>query len=141
MCTSRSEEDLMTTLYAMTIDTEEEWDWNSGWPTSQLSVANVRQLPRFQDLCSRFGVATTYFTDLAVIDDPESRKILLKLAERTGVEIGMHIHPWNTPPFDRIEPIIPRETFLHNLDRTIAREKLDRVHGAFTNLGLSPTSF
>lgn len=131
----------MTTLFAMTVDTEEEWDWEAGWPTGTPSVENVRQLPRFQALCSRHGVATTYFANWAVIDNPESRRTLLDLAGHEGVEIGMHLHPWSTPPFDGRGPVRSRETFLHNLEPGLIRGKLERVYDGFRHLGLTPTSF
>ena len=58
----------MATLFTMTIDTEEEWDWNGGWPTKDLSLQNIQQLPRFQELCERHGVANTYYANQAVFD-------------------------------------------------------------------------
>jgi len=90
----------MTTLFTMTIDTEEEWHWDTGFPTRDLSVTNIGNLPKFQALCSRHGVATTYYANQAVLDDPGARQILLEVARSGHVEVGMHIHPWNTPPFD-----------------------------------------
>jgi hypothetical protein len=125
----------------MTVDTEEEWDWGTGWPTAALSVKNIRQLPRFQSLCMRYGVATTYFTNLAVLEDEESRAIILHLAQQPGVEIGMHIHPWNTPPLDAAVPVTPRSTFIRNLPPELVVAKLTTVYDAFARHGLTPTSF
>jgi hypothetical protein len=129
------------TLFTMTIDTEEEWDWNAGWPVANLSLKNIANLPRFQDLCSRYGVATTYFTDKAVLDQTESRAIMLELARRPRVEIGMHIHPWNTPPIMKHGRVQARETFLHNLPPNLIAAKLNSVYERFSGLGLKPTSF
>ena len=50
-----------STLYTLTVDTEEEWDWDAAFPTSQLSLRNIDQLPRLQEVCSRHGAAVTYF--------------------------------------------------------------------------------
>jgi hypothetical protein len=131
----------MATVYAMTIDTEEEWDWNAGWPVKDLSVKNVRNLPRFQDLFDRHGVAATYFTAQAVFDDAEARAILLDIAKRERVEIGMHIHPWNTPPLADHGPVSVRETYLHNLPDELIDAKLNSVYQRFADYGLRPTSF
>jgi hypothetical protein len=131
----------MPTLFTMTVDTEEEWDWGSGWPTTNLSVTNISRLPRFQELCRRYGVATTYFTDQAVLDNPESRAILLEIAREPRVEIGMHIHPWNTPPLDKNSAVTPRKTFLHNLAAELIQAKLNSVYESFLKNGLRPTSF
>jgi hypothetical protein len=131
----------MPTLYTITVDTEEEWDWAAGWPVTDLAVTNIQRLPRFQELCARYGAATTYFTDQAVFEDAQARSILLKLADQERVEIGMHIHPWNTQPLDRNGPVTPRQTFLHNLPPDAVRAKLNSVYDCFVKAGLRPTSF
>jgi hypothetical protein len=131
----------MTTLYAMTIDTEEEWDWNAGWPTSHPSVRNIGMLPRFQDLCSKFGAATTYFANKAVLDDAEARAILLDLAGREQTEVGMHIHPWNTPPIAGNGAVTVRDSYLHNLAKEVIWAKMESVYATFREHGLQPTSF
>jgi hypothetical protein len=131
----------MTTLYTVTVDTEEEWDWDSGWPTERPRVTNIGELPRFQENCARHGAAVTYFTNLAVMDDTAARSIVLDLAGQTGVEIGMHIHPWNTPPLTHVGRVTPRETFLHNLPERTIEAKLTTVYERFREHGLAPTSF
>src|SRR5262249_50331345 len=128
-------------LFTVTIDTEEEWDWEAGWPTSNLSVTNIRHLPRFQELCDSFGVATTYFTNQAVFDDKQAREVLLGLARHERVEIGMHIHPWNTPPLQGNSPVVARQTFLRNLPSDVILAKLESVYTCFTAHGLRPASF
>jgi hypothetical protein len=131
----------MPTLFTMTVDTEEEWDWSSGWPVTGYSVANIQTLPRFQEICSRHCVAVTYFTNHAVLHDAESRRVMQDLARQAGVEVGMHIHPWNTPPLVNGSPVTARESFLHNLPENLIRAKLEQVYQAFLDSGLRPTSF
>jgi hypothetical protein len=131
----------MTILFTMTIDTEEEWDWDSHWPTANLSLSNIYLLPQFQELCERHGVSTTYFANRAVFDSAPGRDILLALADRPNVEIGMHIHPWNTPPLTNSGHVRSRETYLHNLDNSAIREKLESVYGCFRSAGMAPISF
>jgi hypothetical protein len=134
----------MSTAYAITVDTEEEWDWNAGWPRENLSLKNIARLPHFQEICARYGASVTYFTDHAVLADPASREILLRLAEQPGVEIGMHIHPWNTPPHGpdaKGSPVQARETFLRNLDDDLIISKLSTTYETFREIGLQPTSF
>jgi hypothetical protein len=131
----------MSIPFTMTIDTEEEWDWDRGWPTKDLSLSNIELLPRFQGICDQYGVATTYFADQAVLDNAATREILLALAERPEIEVGMHIHPWNTPPVIQNGPVRARDTFLHNLPVHLIKEKLCSVYERFRSLGLRPTSF
>ena len=125
----------------MTIDTEEAWDWSCDFPIRDPDVGNVRQLPRFQNLCSRYGIATTYFADHAVLANPESRDFVLDIASGEQVEIGLHIHPWNTPPLSGNGKVRARDSFLHNLPDTEVIAKLTTVLAEFERCDLQPTSF
>jgi len=125
----------------VTVDTEEEWDWDAGYPTTNLTLRNIAELPRLQDAFARHGAAVTYFVNYAVLSDSTARRTILDLAHRPSVEIGMHIHPWNTPPLAHRGPVTPRETFLHNLPPDLTRAKLESVYGLFDKHGLRPTSF
>ncbi|HSQ57730.1 MAG TPA: hypothetical protein VLM40_18555, partial [Gemmata sp.] len=129
------------TPFVITVDTEEEWDWSSGYPTGPARTDNIQRLPRFQDVCEQFGAAVTYFVNHAVLAIPESRRVILHLANRPRVEIAMHIHPWNTPPLQPVERVPERESFLHNLPPDLVRAKLDTVYSTFAECGLKPVSF
>jgi hypothetical protein len=131
----------MPTLFAVTVDTEEEWDWSAGFPCGTPSVSNVELLPRFQEICSRRGAAVTYFTNHAVLAAAAARRTLLEVARKEHVEIGMHIHPWNTPPLQNGAVTAPRESFIRNLPDELARQKLETVYSTFVEHGLRPTSF
>ena len=125
----------------MTIDTEEEWDWGGGWPVGSPSVSNVEGLPRFQALCARYGIATTYFANFAVLNDVRTAKTLRELARQPAVEVGLHIHPWNTPPLQATTTVTSRQTFLHNLPPEVQEAKLTTVLEAFQANDLTPRSF
>ena len=127
--------------YTITVDTEEEWDWNSGYPTLSNSVNNIRALPEFQEACDRFNARVTYFVNYTVLADDSAATVVMKLAENPNVEIAMHIHPWNTPPLVQSRTVPVRESFLHNLSRDEAIAKLDSVLNKFLEFGLHPTSF
>ncbi|GIW94953.1 MAG: deacetylase [Pirellulaceae bacterium] len=127
--------------YVITVDTEEEWDWGGPFPVrGGYGVSNIEQLPRFQALCDRYGASVTYFVDYAVLAARSSRRVILDLARHPNVEIGMHIHPWNTPPIQS-DTVPVRDSFLHNLPYEVAREKLERTYQRFREYGLIPTSF
>jgi hypothetical protein len=129
------------TLYTVTVDTEEEWDWDGDYPIQDLGLQNIQHLPELQAVCDRRGAKVTYFVNHAVLAAPESRQVVLELARHPRVEIGMHIHPWNTPPIVGNGKVTPRETFLHNLPPDLARAKLESVYRQFFEHGLRPTSF
>src|SRR5262245_23738982 len=125
----------------MTVDTEEEGDWGGAWPTRDLSVATLQALPRCQELCSRHGVAVTYFINSAVLADADARRTALQLARHERVEIGMHVHPWNTPPLDPGRPVTAAETYIHNLPPELILAKLEHVYQQFEACGIRPTSY
>ena len=125
----------------MTVDTEEEWDWNGPFPVAGAGITNVGHLDRFQSLCERHGMAATYFTNHAVMADPRGSAVIRSLAGRPSAEIGMHIHPWNTPPLEPSGVITPRDTFLHNDTPAMVEAKLETTYAAFLAAGLKPTSF
>jgi hypothetical protein len=129
------------TLYTVTVDTEEEWDWAGQWPQDNLQVTNILELPKFQKLCTNYGVRPTYFTDLAVLQHAESREVVTTLAKAEGVEIGMHIHPWNTPPVAIDTIPTNRSTFLRNLPVAEIGAKLASVYDGLSGAGIRPTSF
>lgn len=129
-------------LYTVTIDTEEEWDWDGDYPTENPALTNIAYLPELQEVCSRRGASVTYFTNYAVLADPASRRVIQGLSHRPNVEIGLHIHPWNTPPLaGKTGRVSPRETFLHNLPPKLACEKLESILALFKDCGLRPSSF
>jgi hypothetical protein len=128
-------------LYTVTVDTEEEWDWDGEYPTENPAVTNIAYLPELQEVCTRNGASVTYFTNYAVLANPTSRRVILDLAKQPGVEIGLHIHPWNTPPLTGSSRVTPRQTFIHNLPPNEIRTKLESVWSQFAECGLRPTSY
>ena len=131
----------MPIRYCVTVDTEEEWDWASGYPTGPTSVRNIAELPLFQAICERTGAAVVYFTNHAVLANAESRAIIQNLSKKPKVEIGLHIHPWNTPPLAPVERVPARQSFLQNLPWDEQKAKLESTLAAFEESGLKPTSY
>jgi hypothetical protein len=127
--------------YCVTVDTEEEWDWNSGYPTGAASLKNISRLSDFHAICEQTATAVVYFTNHAVLSDPASRAIIQHLAQKPNTEIGLHIHPWNTPPLAPTSTVPMRDSYLHNLPWDVQKAKLDSTLQAFRDSGLSPTSY
>jgi len=82
----------------VTIDTEED-DWGSYGATGA-SVENIQQLPELTELWDRFGARPTYFVNYPPMVSPEASEVLQGLAAGGGCEMGVHCHPWNTPPLE-----------------------------------------
>jgi len=131
-------------LLLFTIDVEEDMPgWKIVHPTS---VSNVAALPRLAELCRDFGVKPTYLCTYPVVSSPESAAILRLLLARGDCEIGTHLHPWNTPPFNGVpgRDGDERDHAYYQFELGPARfqAKLETLHRAVSALsGSEPRSF
>src|SRR5436190_17016526 len=83
------------TLFLVSIDTEED-----NWTPTRIGITteNVRQLPKLNEVLQRLGARPTYFVAHSVVTAKRSSGIIADMANSDSVEIGAHLHPWNTPP-------------------------------------------
>lgn len=117
------------------VDTEADDQWSAAGRES-LTLRNVAELPRMQELCDRYGVRPTYLVTYEVAADPDSRTILCDLAKRGRCEIGSHHHPWTTPP------TVEDHLFPLNLTRDRFRDQLDALTKTVTDItGERPISY
>jgi|RhiMetdeSRZDD1v2_1073273.scaffolds.fasta_scaffold34267_8 hypothetical protein len=81
--------------FLITIDTEGDHIWDH---PERITTENARFLPRFQRLCEEHGFKPTYLVNYEMAIDPRFQELgRAALREKTG-EIGLHVHPWNSPP-------------------------------------------
>lgn len=125
----------------VTIDTEEAWDWSGPYPTCDFSVEHISRLGEFQSVCDQYGIRPTYFTNHAVMADSMASKVMAELANHEGVEVGMHVHPWATPPYPIGHAVMSRDTYLHNAATDDIRARLQAVYLALGKAGIRATSF
>ena len=124
----------------ITIDTEED-NWNR-YSAKDNPVTNIERIPALQSLFDEYGVRPTYLVAYPVAVDPVSIQILSKIQKQDKCEIGMHCHPWNTPPFVHEDPVPKQYTMLCNLEESQVQDKLSQLHCAIQqNFGLTPVSF
>ena len=124
----------------ITIDTEED-NWKS-YSATDNPVSNIESIPTLQKLFDKFGVRPTYLLTYPVATNPRSVEILKRILEEGKCEIGMHCHPWNTPPFDEKANITARDTMLCNLPENLVNEKMSVLHETISkSFGIVPTSF
>lgn len=122
----------------VTVDTEED-NW-ARYSATQNPVENIKRLVPLQQLFDRYRVRPTYLVSYPVATNLESVATLKGILEQDKCEIGMHCHPWNTPPFE--EEITPINSMLCNLPEPLVLEKLKSLHEAIQhNFGVSPVSF
>jgi len=82
--------------FILTIDTEGDNQWDYG---RELTVENIKYVPRFQALCDKYQIRPTYLVTSEVCDDPFSKELFSDYLSNNKAEIGAHLHSWTTPPF------------------------------------------
>jgi hypothetical protein len=130
----------MDVFFILTMDVEEEWEWEKGFPVLCHSVKNSERILEFQKFCDRIGIRPTYFINWSIVTDDESVKLFDKLSKDGSCEIGAHIHPWNTPPCE--EESNEKNSHLINLPKNLRKEKLTILTNEIQNrLNQKPVSF
>jgi hypothetical protein len=108
----------------MTVDVEED-QWGAT-QDRQATTENIRHLPALDSIFREFKVVPTYFVTFPVVSDDGATAILRHSYESGQCEIGMHCHPWTTPPFE--ERITRYNTMLCNLDPLLQERKLRSLY-------------
>ncbi len=81
----------------VSLDVEEEGLFGGNYARRGYTTTNTAALEHLVPLC-RIGVRPTLFCAYSVLTDTSSRDRLARLCEDHGVELGAHLHHWNTPP-------------------------------------------
>ena len=122
---------------AITIDVEEDnWsDYNSA-PV----LSNIGKLTELQTVFDKYYVKPTYLISYPVATDKNSIFILRKILDQGRCEIGTHLHPWNTPPFEEEKTV--SNTILFNLSKELQYRKMESLHAKIVeNFQMDPVSF
>ena len=124
----------------ISIDVEEEGLFSGQYPRTPPGVTNVAELSRLEFIPRDFGLPLTLLVSYQVARDPAACRVLAGWRDRYGAEIGVHLHPWNTPPFADLpdpEPV-PSE----KLPRAILRDKFASLLSQVrAGLMVTPRSF
>ena len=110
----------------VTIDTEGDNCWAVSDIRSQIGTENAKYLPRFQELCEKYGFIPTYLTNYEMANDPSYKEFGSSGLREGKLEIGAHEHAWNQPPYF---PLVKKpgkigKPFLHEYPTPIIKEKL-----------------
>ncbi len=124
----------------VTVDTEEEGLWSGQFRRRGNTVRNIEGIPRFQQLCSSYGIHPTYLVDTPVVEDTRAVAILREHHTHGACEIGSHLHPWCAPPL--VEETGGAQSYMCNLSEDLQRRKLTRLTESIEHaFGRRPTSF
>lgn len=128
--------------FIISIDTEGDNQWDFG---SDLTVENIKFVPRFQNLCEKYHIKPTYLVTSEVCNDDFAKEIFSDYWKKETAEVGSHLHVWTTPPFldqDGYRSNDASHGFANELPVDILSDKLkcltEQVNSAF---GKRPESF
>jgi hypothetical protein len=125
--------------FIITVDTEADNQWKGG---GTISLENLKAIPRFQDVCEKYGFVPTYLVTYEVTTDQDTVEYLKKLWNEGKAEVGSHLHPWTTPPYFDIEEESRLMHFPSELDDEALRSKFTTLHQAVTQaFGREPKVF
>lgn len=126
--------------FLISVDTEEEFDWDAPFQRSGHTTVSVPMLRKFQEFIEKYQVKPAYFVDYSIITDPEAAAFLKTVAEQKTAEIGVHLHPWVNPPFD--ERVNDHNSFAGNLPKELEEDKLVELRDTIRDkLGITPTIY
>jgi hypothetical protein len=124
----------------ISIDVEEEGLFFGQYPRTPPGVTNVAELTRLEFIPEEFGLPLTLLVSYHVARDPAACRVLREWRERYGAEIGVHLHPWNTPPFADLGE--PEPVPSARMPRKLLRDKFANLLTEIrTNLEAAPCSF
>ncbi|AOL94454.1 polysaccharide deacetylase family protein [Porphyrobacter sp. LM 6] len=109
----------------LTVDTEEEFDWNAPFRRDGYGLSHVAAIPRFQSFCEGIGAHPVYLVDWPIATDPQAVEIIGDAVRRGTAEVGVQLHPWVNPPFD--EAVTTYNSFAGNLPPALEADKFMRL--------------
>ena len=126
--------------FVLTVDTEEEFDWNKPFSRDGHGTTHLKEVPRFQAMCDDAGIKPVYLVDYPVTQDGFGAELLGGYAKAGRAEIGVQLHPWVNPPF--AEEVSARNSFACNLPPELERAKLAQLHTAIiSRMGVRPDCY
>jgi hypothetical protein len=126
--------------FLVTVDVEEEFDWEQPIRREGYTLETVTAIADFQELCDQYNVNPLYLIDFPVIDHPVAGPLYADLVRQGRAEVGIQLHPWVNPPFD--EEVTQYNSFAGNLPLELEQAKLIRLRDRITEvIGTAPISY
>ncbi len=121
----------------LTVDAEEEFDWNGPFSATRHSLDHVHRLAKFQQFCDGLGVSPVYLIDFPIATSPQAIEILGDAVKAGKAEVGIQLHPWVNPPHQ--EEVNRFNSYAGNLPAALEREKFQCLRDTIAqNFGVQP---
>ncbi len=131
----------MSKKFIITVDTEGDnlWNWRAG---DSVSTENSRYIPRFQELCDKYGFKPVYLTNYEMAGCDRFMDRAVEWQNNGACEIGVHLHAWNNPPSYPLRKMYEGQDYLIEYPEEIMRAKFDAVYSLIkSKTGNTPPSF
>ncbi|WFL77525.1 polysaccharide deacetylase family protein [Altererythrobacter arenosus] len=115
----------------LTVDTEEEFDWDGPFTRDQHGLKHVARMAEFQSFCEKLGTAPLYLVDWPIVHCDSAVELIGDALARGTAEIGIQLHPWVNPPFQ--EEVNERNSYAGNLPQELEREKFTQLRDAIAD--------
>lgn len=109
----------------LTIDTEEEFDWEGPFTRDRHGLKHVEAIPRFQAFCEEIGAHPVYLVDWPIATNARAVEIIGDALRRGKADIGAQLHPWVNPPFE--EEVNARNSYAGSLPVELEKAKLSAL--------------
>lgn len=112
----------------LTVDTEEEFNWNAPFRREGHGLSHVTAIPRFQAFCERIFAHPVYLVDWPITQNRQAVEIIGDAVRRGKAEVGVQLHPWVNPPFE--EEVSMHNSFAGNLPPALEAAKFEALRDA-----------
>lgn len=126
--------------FIITVDTEGDNLWKH-YEGKEITTKNTQFIPRFQQLCKKYGFKPVYLTNYEMITDPEFVNFAKEALRNDECEIGIHIHAWNNPPLFEIPEAKGSNSYLIEYPSDIMRAKFETTYNLIKDkVGVAPVT-
>ncbi|MFV0644042.1 MAG: polysaccharide deacetylase family protein [Sphingomonadaceae bacterium] len=123
--------------FLLTVDTEEEFNWDAPFRASGFGLDHLSRLDRFQTFCEGQNISPVYLVDWPVATSPIAIEIIGSAVKAGKAEVGVQLHPWVNPPHE--EEVTTFNSFAGNLPFALEREKFLKLRDMIeTSFGVAP---
>ncbi|WP_028973450.1 hypothetical protein [Spirochaeta cellobiosiphila] len=118
--------------FIITIDTEGDNQWAR---KKTITTENTKYIPRFQELCNKYGFKPVYLCNYEITQDKIFVDYLKSLVQKGEAEVGMHLHAWHSPPkYELTEDDYKYHPYLVEYPFNIRKAKLAYLYDILTDL-------